>query len=432
VRDEAARDEILRDGAARDEAVRDGVRSRTPARLVVLLGALVALGPLTVDLYLPALPRMTVDLRTTESMLQLTLTASVVGSALGQLVAGPISDAVGRRLPMLAGLAGYVATSVLCALAPTIEVLIVARVAQAVSGAAGIVVARAVLRDLVSGRELARLLSVLVFVSGMAPIVAPVIGGQLLRVGGWRTLFVVLAAFGTVLLVVLLVALPESLPPDRRQRGGVPKALRAYVGLLVDPVFVGYALAGGFAFGALFGYISGSSFVFEGVFGLSPQQFSLLFAVNSLGLMLAAQTNGRLVRRLVEPRRMLTMGQLAAVASAGVLVAAAATSFAGLYGVVVPLFFVVATFGLVTPNAQALALARYPESAGTAAAVLGAAQFAIASFTGPMATAVAVTSALPMAVVVAGSMVLGLAARVLLTRAEGGRATEPAAHRSEG
>jgi DHA1 family bicyclomycin/chloramphenicol resistance-like MFS transporter len=266
----------------------------------------------------------------------------------------------------------------------------------------------------------------------MAPIVAPVIGGQLLRVGGWRTLFVVLAAFGTVLLVVLLVALPESLPPDRRQRGGVPKALRAYVGLLVDPVFVGYALAGGFAFGALFGYISGSSFVFEGVFGLSPQQFSLLFAVNSLGLMLAAQTNGRLVRRLVEPRRMLTMGQLAAVASAGVLVAAAATSFAGLYGVVVPLFFVVATFGLVTPNAQALALARYPESAGTAAAVLGAAQFAIASFTGPMATAVAVTSALPMAVVVAGSMVLGLAARVLLTRAEGGRATEPAAHRSEG
>lgn len=386
--------------------------------MIVLLGALVALGPMTIDLYLPALPQMTVDLGTTESMLQLTLTAAVVGLAVGQLIAGPISDAVGRRVPMLAGLAGYVAASTLCALAPTIEVLAVARVFQAFAGAAGIVVARAVVRDLVSGRELARLLSTLLLVSGLAPILAPVLGGQLLLVGGWRMLFGVLAAFGVVLFVAVLVGLRDSLPPERRQRGGLADALRAYTGLLRDRAFLGYALAGGFGFGAMFAYISGSSFVYQQVFAISPQLYGVLFGLNGVGLMLAAQLNGRVVRR-VEPRRMLTVGQVGALTAAVLLVVGAATSVAAPYGVLVPLFFTIATVGLVGPNAQALGLARYPEAAGTAAAVLGMTQFIIAALTGPLVTASSVRSAVPMAATVAGSALIGLVARVALARANG-------------
>jgi DHA1 family bicyclomycin/chloramphenicol resistance-like MFS transporter len=289
-------------------------------------------------------------------------------------------------------------------------------VAQAVSGAAGIVVARAVLRDLVSGRELARLLSMLLLVSGMAPILAPMIGGQLLLVGGWRALFAVLAAFGAVLFLAVLAGLPDSLPPERRQRGGLARALHAYTGLLRDRVFLGYALAGGFSFGAMFAYISGSSFVYQQVFGISPQLYGVLFGLNSVGLLLAAQANGRLVRR-VEPRHLLAVGQLGALASAALLVVGAVTSVGEPYGVLVPLFVTIATVGLVGPNAQALALARYPESAGTAAAVLGMTQFTVATLTGPLVTASSVRSAAPMAVVVAGSTAVGLVARLVLTRA---------------
>jgi DHA1 family bicyclomycin/chloramphenicol resistance-like MFS transporter len=398
------------------------VPRRIAAGLVVLLGGLTALGPMTIDLYLPALPRMTRELETSETLLQLTLTAALVGLAVGQAVVGPISDAVGRRRPLLVGLAAYVLASVVCVVAPTIEVLIAGRLLQALAGAAGIVVARAIVRDLVSGREVARLFSMLLLVTGLAPILAPVVGGQLLRFGGWRVLFGVLAAFGVVLFLAVLLGLRDSLAPERRRVGGINDALHTYARLARDRAFLGYALAGGFGFAGMFAYISASPFVYQEVFGISPQVYGLLFGANGVGLMVFSQTNGRLVRR-IDPHRLLAVGQLISLLGAVLLVVGAATSAAGVPGVLVPLFVAIASFGMVGPNAMALGLARHPEAAGTASALIGTLQFVIGAVVGPLVTVVQVRSALPMAVVVAGCVAIGLAARVALTA---GLATRPA------
>jgi MFS transporter, DHA1 family, multidrug resistance protein len=382
---------------------------------VIILGALTATAPMTLDLYLPALPQMRGDLGTTESRLQLTLTAALLGIALGQAIIGPISDSIGRRKPLLVGTAVYAIASVAAALAPNVELLIGARVLQAMAGAAGIVVARAVVRDTVSGAEIARLLSMLMLVTGLAPILAPVVGGQLLQITNWRALFVVLAVFGAGLFVIVAGWLPDSLPVERRRPTGLKEIARGYRYVASNKAFLGYALALAIGFASIFAYISGSPFVFQGAYELSPQAYGLLFGINGVGLMIVSQIGGRIVRRFGS-RTLLTAGQVLAFASAGLLLVASITGFGGFLGVVIPLFGCVAVMPIVGANATALALQQYPDAAGTASALLGTLQFVVAGLVGPLVTLFDVRSALPMAGVMFVCFGLGLVARFALTK----------------
>ncbi|WP_149263637.1 multidrug effflux MFS transporter [Actinomadura sp. K4S16] len=379
--------------------------------LVLVLGALTALAPLSIDMYLPALPRMSADLSTGAVQTQLTLTACVVGLALGQAVAGPLSDALGRRRPLLAGLVLYAAASLLCAAAPTVETLIALRLVQGAAGAAGIVIARAVVRDLYDGVAAARFFSVLMLVNGLAPILAPVLGGQLLRIVPWPGVFAVLAAIGVALFLGSLLGLAETLPAGRRETGGLRAAAAAGKALARDRAFAGYALTIGLSFGALFTYISGSPFVLQDIYGMSPQGFSIAFGANSLGIVAAGQAGALLAGR-VALVRLLAAG-LAVVAAGGAVLMAAVLAGWGLAGVLPGLFLVAAGQGLILPNATALALAgRPPRVAGTASALLGVTQFALGGAAAPLAGVAGPGTAVPMAVTIAALAVLAPAAAV--------------------
>lgn len=368
-------------------------------RFVLILGGLAAFGPLSVDMYLPAFPAIADELGGAESQIQLTLTACILGLALGQLVLGPLSDTLGRRRPLLVGLLIYALLSVACAIAPSAQLLAVARFLQGVGGAAGIVISRAAVRDLYSGVELARFFSMLMLVNGLAPILAPVFGSQLLVLTSWRGIFFALSAFGALLLVVAALALPETLPPTRRATGSLRGTMRAYRGLLADRMFVGYLLTGGLFFAALFTYISAGSFVMQGIYGLSPGEFSAVFAANSIGLVLLGQLNGRLVGRFAT-RRLLGIGLSAALLGSAGLVAATVAGL-GLPAILPPLFVTVASIGMIMPNSTALALADYPNAAGSASALLGVGQFVFGGLAAPLTGLVSAASAVPMAVIMA-------------------------------
>jgi DHA1 family bicyclomycin/chloramphenicol resistance-like MFS transporter len=383
---------------------------------VLLLGALSSFAPLSIDMYLPALPAMARDLHTAAATAQLSLTACLIGLAAGQLLAGPLSDARGRRRPLLVGVALYAAASALCAVAPGIWILLALRLAQGFAGAAGIVIARAVVRDRYDGDDLARFYALLLIVNGAAPILAPILGAQLLHVTTWRGVFAVLAAIGVVLLAAAGRWLPESLPPDRRQTGGARAMLRDGRKLLADREFGGYALASGFAFGAMFAYISGSPFVLQAKFGVSPQLFSLIFAINGLGIIATGQVSRWLIGR-VSPRALLTVG-LTGSALGGLTLLVAALAGAGLPLILPGLFVVVASTGFVLPNATALALARHAHDAGSASGVLGLAQFAIGAAAAPLVGVAGPHTDLPMAIVICG---LGIGARLLAPRSRRAR-----------
>ena len=385
--------------------------SRLPL-FVLLLGSITAIGPLSIDLYLPAFPELTRSLHTTEAMVQLTLTACLVGLATGQAVFGPLSDSVGRRRPLLVGMVGYAFASVLCALAPNIEMLTAGRFLQGFAGSAGAVLAQALVRDLVEGPMVASVLSRLILVIGVAPVLAPTLGGQILGLTGWRGLFWVLAGFGVIMTGVVAVFVRETLPQERRQRGGVVSTLRGYRRVVRDRRYVGYAAVSAFGFLAVFGYVSGSPFAFQEVHGVSPQTFGLLFGLNGVGLVAASQLNARLVLRIpsfVILRRALPVTVTGALA----LAITTSTGAFGIVGLAVPLFVVMTSLGLVLPNSGALALNQHPESAGTAAALVGLTQFVVGAFAGPFIGAVGAGTAVPMAGVIAGGA-LGMSVIVAL------------------
>ncbi|PSK67170.1 Bicyclomycin resistance protein [Micromonospora sp. MH33] len=378
---------------------------------MLVLGSLIAIGPLTIDMYLPALPAITADLETTSAAVQLTLTGTLAGLALGQLLIGPLSDAVGRRLPLLAGIALHILASLLCVVAPTVQVVGVLRVLQGLGVAATSVVAMAVVRDLFSGAAFARLFSRLMLVMGAAPILAPTLGSGLLRWSDWRGVFVALAVFGLLLVVVAAVGLRETLPPARRRHGGVAAVGRDYRALLRDRTFVGLVLVAGLAMAALFAYVAGSSFVFQQRYGLDEQQFGLAFGAGAVGLITATQLNVRLLRRYT-PQRILVTALAVGTAAGLVLLSFAATGVGGLAAVLASLWVVLAAAGLAMPNAPALALSRHGEAAGTAAALLGAVQFGVGALAAPL-VGVLGTGSVAMAAVVAGGMAVALV--VLLT-----------------
>lgn len=392
-------------------------------RLVLILGALSAFGPLSIDLYLPGLPELSRDLGAKAWEGQLTLTSCLAGLALGQLLAGPLSDRLGRRRPLLVGLSAYCAASLACAASPSIFVLVALRLVQGLGGAAGIVIARAVVRDLRSGAAAARLFSLLLLVTGLAPTLAPIFGGQLLRITSWRGLFVALAFVGLAVLLATAAWLPETLPRDRRHGGGWLQTTRAFHDLLRDRVFLGYALVLGVSFGEMFAYISGSPFVVENVYGVSPQLFGVVFAVNALGLVVCAQVNGVLVERL-SPERLL-VGGLTVGAFAGVsLFAVILVGGVGLAGILPCLFAVVSSVGFVLPNATALALREYPHAAGSASALLGVLQFLIGAAVSPLVGIAGAHSAVPMGAAVATLGLIALGAMILTTRASSPRGPE--------
>jgi DHA1 family bicyclomycin/chloramphenicol resistance-like MFS transporter len=379
---------------------------------LLILGALSAFGPLSIDMYLPALPGLAHDLGDPPSAVQVTLTTCLAGLAAGQILAGPVSDARGRRPVALAGLLAFTLASVLCAVSPSIPVLAGLRLAQGLGGAAAIVIARAVVRDRYSGVAAARYFAILTLVNGLAPVLAPIIGGQLLRVTTWRGVFLVLTGLGVVLLVATGAWLRETLPPERRRTGGLRDTLATFARLGRDRRFTGYALSLALGFAAMFAYISGSPFVLQDIYGASPQQFSAIFAVNSLGIMAAGRVSAQLVGRTA-PQRLLLAGLAVNVTGGLVLVAVVAAGAGGVVAVLIPLFAVASSIGLILPNATALALELHPEAAGSASGAIGTAQFAVAAALAPLVGVGGAHTALPMALVIAGC---GLAALAVLPR----------------
>jgi MFS transporter, DHA1 family, multidrug resistance protein len=369
-------------------------------KLIVILGGLSAFGPLSMDMYLPGLPSLTRDFGASASTGQLTLTACMLGIAGGQLLTGPLSDTLGRRRPLLAGLVGYILASLACAVAPSIWTLIVLRFIQGTVGGAGVVIARAIVRDIFSGTEAARVFALLMAVMGVAPVFAPLVGGQALAVTSWRGIFVVLAVIGVPLLIGTLAWLPETLPPHRRHSGGLRVTVRRFGVLLTDRSFMPPASAFALACAVLFAYISGSSFVLEDVFGVSPQVFSLVFAANSAGLVAMSQVSGRLVERF-GPAALLRFG-LGGVAVGSLATLLVTLAHAGLAPLLISLFVIVTFIGMAFPNATALALAEQEGALGSASALLGVGQFGTGALIAPLVGLAGTHDAVPMAVLIGG------------------------------
>ncbi|WP_375500017.1 multidrug effflux MFS transporter [uncultured Jatrophihabitans sp.] len=376
--------------------------------MLLVLGALAAFGPLSMDMYLPSLPSISDDLHTSATSTQFTMSACIAGLALGQLVAGPLSDALGRRRPLLVGVGAYVVLSLLCAAAPNVGVLIVLRLLQGLAGAAGLVISRAIVRDRWGGGPAAaRVFSLLTLVSSIAPVASPLLGGQILRATSWRGVFVVLAAIGVLILLGTLT-LDETHPPEQRQ--GSLQATGQAFGLLVrDRVFVCYTVAGGLAGAALFTYISASPFVIEDAYGRSAQLFSLMFAANSVGIMVTGRFSARLVQR-VGSASLLRVGLVVQALAGVALLGVVAAGRPPLAVLLVPLFFIVAPIGLIGPNSTALALSPHGAIAGSASAQLGAFQFLVGAAVGPLAGVAGHESVVPMAVLIAVLSCGGLAA----------------------
>jgi DHA1 family bicyclomycin/chloramphenicol resistance-like MFS transporter len=392
---------------------------RNRLALVLTLGALVAIGPLSIDMYLPALPGIARDLMTTESTVQLTVSGTVLGLALGQLLVGPLSDTVGRRVPLIVGTLVHVVASLLCLLAPTVDLLIAARVLQGLGASAGMVLAIAVVRDLYVDRAAATLLSQLILVMGVSPVLAPTFGSALLRWSQWRGVFVALAVLGLIIAAAAVVALPETLPVRRRQPFHLRVTLRTYGRLFTDRSFVGLVIVAGLAMAGLFAFVAGGSFVFQLQYGLNQQQFGLMFGASALWLIAATQINARLMRRF-EPSQVLVVASVCAAVAAAVLLVVAATGVGGMFAVAVPLWLVLFFAGLVMPNAPTVALNAHGDNAGTAASLLGAMQFGVGAIVSPL-VGVLGNNALGMSVVMFGGLVL--AAVVLLVVARPWRIT---------
>jgi DHA1 family bicyclomycin/chloramphenicol resistance-like MFS transporter len=387
---------------------------RARVKLIVILGALTALGPLTVDTYLPALPSITRDLQTTSAAVGLTLTGTLIGFALGQILVGPLSDTFGRRRPLLIGAGLHILASLLCAIAPNIVALSAFRILQGIAASGAAVVALAIVRDVANGRTFVVMMSRLLLVMGAAPVLAPTLGSQLLRWTQWRGVFVTLAGIAALLLVFAAWGLHETLPPSRRLRGGVRGNLTAYGVLLRDRTFVGLALVAGLSMSAIFGYVGGSPFVMQEQYGLNVQQFGLVFGAGSFWLICGTQLNPRLVARWTSAR---VLGATLAVGATagGAMVLVADTRFGGLVGLLVPLWVVLGSIGVALPNSPALALNGHGDTAGTAAALLGATQFGVAGLVGPIYGVLGL-SAVTMAAIIAGGLALTLAIYVLVVQ----------------
>ncbi len=395
----------------------DAIPARRRLVYIILLGALTALGPFTIDLYLPAFPVLEEDFQTTAAAIQLTLTGTMVGFGIGQLIVGPLSDKVGRRIPLLVVTALHVLASVAAAIAPTLLLLSVSRVFMGIGAAAGGVVAMAIVRDLFGGKRLVVMLSRLALVTGVAPVVAPLIGSGLLAFMPWRGLFVVLGVYGAILLVCAVLLVPETLPPARRGGKGSTTVLQRYRSVLSDRVFLGVLVIGAMTFSGLFSYLSASSFLFQESYGFDAQQYGLLFAANSIGVVTGVQTASRLAAR-VGPQWVMAVSTAVLVLASSAILLFHQLGF-GLWGTIIPLFFFMTACGFTFPCVQVLALDRHGKAAGTAASILGACNFGVAGLVSPIVGWISQDSGITdtsMAAVMAGCGVVAVAGLWLIVR----------------
>ncbi|MGB3355981.1 MAG: multidrug effflux MFS transporter [Mycobacterium sp.] len=376
--------------------------------MIVVLGLLVALGPLTIDMYLPALPKIAEDLSVSSSVVQLTLTGTLAGLALGQLIVGPLSDSLGRRKPMIAGIVLHMVASLLCLFAPNIALLGVARGLQGFGAAAAMVVAIAVVGDLYKDNAAATVMSRLMLVLGVAPVLAPSLGAVVLLQASWHWIFATLVVLAGALLVMAAIALPETLPEKNRRPLRVLGIGATYLGLLRDVRFVILVLVAALGMSGLFAYISGASFVLQGRYGLDQTAFALVFGAGAIALIGSTQCNVVLLRRF-SPQQIMVWALVAASVSGAVFVALAAAQVGGVFGFIVPVWAILAAMGLVIPNAPAVALTRHQEAAGTAAALLGAAQFGLGAAVAPL-VGVLGNNELAMAVVMSAGVMIALGA----------------------
>ena len=383
------------------------------SNVIVILGALSAFGALSTDMYLPALPALTRDFATDQLGTQLTLATFFIGFASGQAFFGPIADRFGRKRPLFVGLLLYVLSSVGCALAPSIGALAAMRLVQGIGACSGVVIARAIVRDLFPPQETPHIFASLMLVMGVAPILAPLVGGYLFALAGWQAIFWVLAAIGAAVLVASARQLPESHRPGAGDTLALGVVLARYRALLKDRRYLGYALVTGISFAGMFAYIAGSPFVFINIYHVPAHSFGWVFGLNALGLIGFSQLN-RVLHRFLDTFGLLRAA-LGMQAVAGlVLLATSATGFGGMIGVMVPLFVYVSCVGLVAPNATALAMAPHARNAGSASALLGTLQFAIASLAAIAVGSMEVVSALPMGAVICASGLLAVVVLVLM------------------
>lgn len=378
------------------------IQAGTPAyyRLAIILGSLAAMGPLAIDMYLPSFPTIAGELGSTAAGMEVTAAAYFIGLAIGQSIYGPLSDRLGRLRPLYFGLALFIVASIGCAFATSVPQLVALRTLQALGGCAEMVVARAMVRDYFDPRDSIRVMSLLILVMGLAPILAPLIGGQLLVHFGWRSVFFTLAGYALVCLVAVLVLLRESLPAERRRRDSFLDVARVYGRLLSDRGFMAYVLCGGLVISGMFAYIAGSPFVFIELFDVPADRYGFFFGTNAVGLIAASQINGRLAHRY-GPRQILRR-VLPVTALAGlVLLFNVSTGIAGFAGLLAPLFVCVASVGFVVPNTMVLAMAPHGSVAGTASALLGTVQFGLGAAAGAAVSTLNNGTAVPLGAVIA-------------------------------
>ncbi|RAK66492.1 Bcr/CflA family drug resistance efflux transporter [Phenylobacterium kunshanense] len=379
--------------------------------MVVLLGSLTAMGPLAIDMYLPSLPAIGADLRASSAATQSTVAAFLAGMAIGQVFYGPASDRLGRRGPVLVGVAIFIVASVACALAPSVEWLLASRFVQALGACAGAVVSRAVVRDQFDHTETARMLSLMMLIMGLAPILAPLLGGVLLAFGGWELNFWFMAAFGVAVGLAAVLRLKESRSEATARQASRENPFQAYFALLRQRRLLGYALAGALNGATLFTYISSSPGLLMGTYGISTQVFPWLFGFNALGVIGAGQVN-RLVLRRLTPDQVLERASLAALAFATLLALAAATGIGERWTVLPLLFLLLSSYGFMQGNTMAGALSVDPNRAGSTSALLGAASFAAGALAAAVSGAFQDASARPMAF----TMLVALAGSALALR----------------
>lgn len=366
--------------------------------VVLLLGSLTAFGPLSMDMYLPALPIVAEDLHTTTSLAQLSLTACLIGLAVGQLVFGPLSDIQGRRKPLISTLIVYAVASVLCAFSTHIWVFIGLRFVQGVSGAAGIVIARASARDMYSGKELTKFVALLALVNGAAPILAPIIGGGILNFATWHTVFYTLGIIGLVMFIAVLFFLPETLSEQNRADGNFFAVVKTFGRLIKDPVFMGIASTQAFISASMFAYIAGSPFVLQNIYNVTPQQFSLFFALNGVGIIIAAQATGRLSNYFKEVNLLLTGILISFTGS--ILLFIVVWQELSLVMIAIALFLVVSSLGMVSTTAFSLGMETQGDAAGSASAFLGLLPFLGGGLVSPLVGIAGDMTAWPMGIII--------------------------------
>ena len=367
-------------------------------RTILILGALSAFGPLAIDFYLPGFPAMAVAFGTDEKHIQTTLAAYFLGLSIGQLAYGPVADRFGRRIPLLAGVTLFTLASLACAFAPSLDTLVVARFVQALGGCAGMVLSRAIVSDKCDAVGSAKVFSQLMLVMGLAPILAPMLGGVLVNLYGWQSIFIALTLFSAVCALTVAWGLPESLPANQ-PRPPLSGALRQYGRLLKDGVFLGYALTGGIAMAGMFAYVAGSPFVFIKLYGVPAEHYGWLFGMNAAGFILVAQVNARLLAKRA-PSSLLSRTIWVYLLAGLVVLGVSALHTQALWPLLVPLFLCIASLGCIIPNASACAMNGQGARAGSASALLGCLQFSVAAGAAGLVSALHDGTALPMALVI--------------------------------